>query len=56
VKSTVDIMREIIASPMVCLFVYPFLVFIVRLRESYQGIVYPWIRFANPWIHIPWWT
>jgi hypothetical protein len=29
---------------------------IVRMRESYQGIVNPWIRFAYPWIRIDLWS
>jgi hypothetical protein len=25
---------------------------LLRLRDLYQGIVYPWIRIANPWIRL----
>jgi hypothetical protein len=28
----------------------------LRLRDSYQGIVYPWIRLTNPWICIISWS
>ncbi len=31
-------------------------IFFIRLRESYQWIVYPWICFAKPWIRIVLWS